>query len=102
MKQGTTFTMDIGIDFDLDMVEHIDFLFVQGSVRRMYHYPSEQAVRQEGTNTIRLYWPYEETYLYKSGKEIRLDTYIRLTDSEFNPETEITSFTLNTTLFTEK
>ena len=97
MKQGTNFELPVNIDVDLDEVERIDFLFVQGDVTKTFTYPSETAVRDG--NTIKLTWTEEDTWAFKTSVKIEMDTKVKMQGTINNPETAIVSFGLHPTLF---
>lgn len=100
MKQGVKNLMPIEIGINLDMVERIRFKFVQRLKSRIVDYPSDEATRLPGTDTINVVWTPEQTFEYNADFEMLLDTQIELTDSEYSPSTEIVKFKMRETLFT--
>lgn len=97
MKQGINFELPIEVDVNLDDVESITFLFVQGDVRKTFEYPSSNAYRVD--NDIKLKWTESDSWLFRTKQEISMDTKIRMTGTINNPETEIVTFKLAPTLF---
>lgn len=100
MKQGTNFMLDVNIDYNLDEVKHIDFVFQQDKVRKIWQYPSAVATRDPQTDTIHLLWTYDDTFAFNAGKVLEMDTLIQLRNSKQNPQTEIVRFVMSPTLFT--
>lgn len=99
MKQGTNSLMRININYNLDDVKSIRFLFKQNEKRLEFIYPSDNAVRAVGSNSIFLVWSAEDTYMFSTNSVMKMDTLIKLNDSEENPETKIVTFKMNPTLF---
>lgn len=101
MKVLTMAILPVSIDIDMRTVKEVKFVFCQGKHRLMFDYPSDRAVLNEDTQNIELTWTLEDTAMFNSGR-VEMDTFIRLKDSDINPETEIVSFPMNRTLFTVK
>lgn len=102
MKQGTKFLLPISIDFDLSLVEKIEFIFRQDKRQntKKFEFPSSTAVIDDEDETlIDLIWTKEDTYIFSPELPLMMDTRIKLIDSDYNPETEIVKLTLNPTLF---
>lgn len=99
MKQGTKFILEIEIDTDLDSIESIEFVFVQGQKEMKFNYPSDKTMRLDN-NIIGLIFDKEDTYYFNVG-QILMDSRIKLKDSEYNPLTEIVPFKMQKTLFKE-
>lgn len=98
MKQGLNFELPISLEVNLDDVQTIDFIFVQGDVKKTFTYPSESATRLDNS-TVNLAWTSEDTWLFKPVDNINMDTKITMVGTVNNPETPIVSFTLAPTLF---
>lgn len=99
MKQGLNFILPVEIGIDLGSVEKIDFIFVQDEVRLQFCYPSEKAYREADTSVIALVWTVEDTYLFRSGSPMMMDTRICLRGTTTNPETAINRLVMQPTLF---
>lgn len=115
MKQGTNFILPVTFDFDLNLVESIDFIFRQSrnpkgqfsgadilnGVHKEFTYPSDSALLSvTESNTVDLYWIDKDTYKFNSEDYIYLDTKIHLKNSNnLNPETEIIKIKMSPTLF---
>lgn len=114
MKQGTNFILPITFDFDLNLVESIDFVFRQSrnpkgqfsgagildGIHKEFTYPSDVALLSTTeSNTIDLYWADVDTYKFNPEEYIYLDSKIHLKDSNVNPETEIIKIKMSPTLF---
>lgn len=99
MKQGTNFKMNVQFGIDLSLVDSIEFKFKQGDRFLLYHFPSESAYLTDNNQKVQLVWTYEDTFLFKAGN-LRLDTLIKLKDTEDNPQTEIIYVRFDPTLFT--
>lgn len=101
MKRHTNFTLPVEIGLDLNSVREIKIVFDQSGTRLYFVYPSENAVREsQEKNVILLRWSAADTNQFIAGRKIRMDTHIRLTGSEDNPETEIVELMMSPTLFT--
>ena len=99
MKRGINCILPVRIDYDIDSIERIEFLFVQDDHKLQFSYPSERAVRDG--DKINLAWTQEETLSFKEGA-VKLDTHIHLFGAVTNPETRIATFKMNPTLFDEE
>ena len=100
MKQGLKFRLPVQFNgIHLDDVQSIRFRFQQGAVQLDFDYPSARTVRSEGTDTVELVWTPEETFLFRAGDTILMDTHVVLTGSAYNPETNIVRMTMSPTLF---
>lgn len=116
MKQGTNFILPVQIEYDLEQVKSIDFIFKQSAlknkneysirdvlkgVEKTFTYPSETATLSETEeNVINLYWTTKDTYIFMpEGEPIYMDTRITLNNSTENPETEIVKIQMLPTLF---
>lgn len=99
MKQGTSFLLPVEFDYDLNGVERVEFLFVQGKKQLAFTYPSERARRVNGENVIELIWREEDTWLFQPSSTVKMDTKITVADSDYNPETEILRLVFAPTLF---
>lgn len=98
MKRGTNAIMNVKLGLELDTVESCEFLFVQGKTRLIFEYPSARAVR-DGDH-INLIWTDRETFAFKSGEPVKMDTHVHVRDMFTNPTTEIASMMFDPTLFT--
>ena len=56
MKQLTNHILGVEFDINLDSVREIKFVFVQGTKRLRFTYPSLDAFRQADSNVICLRW----------------------------------------------
>ena len=123
LERIINFCMDIDFDgIDLDEVKSMEFLFVQEPgcviaqkktqpVTLAFSYPSDTAIRMTGvdeetgeeieTNSVELIWTAEQTYMFKSGAAISMDTRIHMKDLTTNPETPVLRFVMDPTLFKE-
>ena len=101
MKQGLTFVLQVNFKMDLDAVEAIEFIFVQGQQFVAFHYPSSSASRIEGTNSVALVWTPEDTYKFRARETLEMDTRVHLTGVMTNPETPIIKMKFGRTLFKE-
>lgn len=116
MKQGTNFILPIQIEYDLEQVKSIDFIFKQSAlknkneysareilkgVEKTFTYPSETATLSETEeNVINLHWTAKDTYIFvPDGEPVYMDTRITLNNSTENPETEIVKIQMLPTLF---
>ena len=108
MKQGTNFILPVNIEYDLELIEKIEFIFKQSKpgdslknskTIKKFEYPSDVAVAIGEDNTINLYWNIDDTYLFDVNNLILMDTRIYLKDSEQNPETTTIKIRMNPTLF---
>lgn len=116
MKQGTNFILPVQIEYDLEQVKSIDFIFKQAAlknkneysirgilkgVEKTFTYPSETATLSETEeNVINLYWTDKDTYIFMpEGEPVYMDTRITLNNSTENPETEIVKIQMLPTLF---
>lgn len=98
MKRGTKTILPVKIAIDLDEVEKVEFVFVQGATRLLFEYPSDKAIR-DGKN-IDLIWDCDETMMFREG-DVQMDTHIHLVGIDTNPETTPTKFKMSGTLFKE-
>lgn len=98
MKKLTNACLRVDMGLDLDAVEEIKFLFKQGDRKLFFTYPSETAIRDLDTNTVKLFWSIDNTELFKSGT-VHLDTFVRIKDSSLNPQTETAYFEMRPTFF---
>lgn len=98
MKRGTRAIMPVHLDIDLDLVQSIQFLFVQDKTRMIVNYPSDKATRNQ--DNINIYFDERETFAFKSNANVQMDTHVHLIDSDLNPETNIIKFLFSPTLFT--
>lgn len=114
MKQGTNFVLPVLIEYDLSLVESIDFIFKQPikaptsfspkkvleGVQKTFTYPSDTAtLSTTEENTINLHWSAKDTYKFDPEEIIYLDTKLFVKGSEENPETEIIKIKMLPTLF---
>lgn len=99
MKQGIHQRMRVEFDVALDNVQRVEFRFQQGATRRDVLYPSAQAERVEGQNSVDIDWTAEDTAAFRAGTLVMLDTRITMVGSRINPETGIASFYIADTLF---
>lgn len=101
MKSGLHQILPLEFGIDLDTVKQIDFVFVQGTQKRLEcTYPSDCAYRKNNTEDI-VYVEFSEamTSKFVPKKTIYVDTKVYLNDSDINPQTEITSFEMEESLF---
>lgn len=99
MKQGLNLILPVEIGIDLGSVETIDFIFVQKETRLQFHYPSKKAYREADSNIIALVWTVDDTFLFRSGSPMMMDTRISLYGTTTNPETAINRLVMQPTLF---
>ena len=99
MKKLINQLLPVTIDYPIEQIQRIEFVFNQGGRNlRTVEYPSsEVTVTEEGVFLIR--FMIEDTLLF-SPSFVRMDTRITLTDSIYQPETSIAVFDLKETLFT--
>lgn len=100
MKRGIKFLMPIDCGMDIDLIERVEFVFVQGNVRREVVFPSDETMKIDD-RTVGVIWTKEQTLAFETVKVVSMDTRITLKDSEFQPETSIERFFINDTLFEE-
>lgn len=102
MKQETDFILDVKIDFDLNEVEMIEFLFKQGKDKvKKFVYPSSTAVRgDDESNIVYLYWKRSDTRIFDTREVIQMDTRITVIGSKQNPSTPIVQLRMEPSLFT--
>lgn len=100
MKQGINFLLPVEIGMDLEPVEKIEFILRQEDVEMQFEYPSDKCIR-EG-NVINLIFMQSDTWQFKTDVPCYLDTRITLTDSIYQPETELVKLRMNKTLFKEQ
>ena len=99
MKRVTNTALPVKINYDLNEIKNIKFVFTQGYRRQLFEYPSEHAIRKnEDENIIILYWSLQQTAMF-SADTVKMDTFITLKDSDQNPETPIVTFKMNPSLF---
>lgn len=101
MKQGLNSIISVEIDYDLDAVSYIDFIFTQPNVRKILRYPGDYTTRREDTNVIQVFWDRHTTYQFSPKDFVTMDVYIQPNDTHLAPETTITRFRLAPTLFRE-
>lgn len=100
MKRVTNGTLAVTINYELDDIESIKFVFTQGYKKLFFDYPSQNAIRKEGENVVLLYWNIHQTAMFEAD-DVEMDTFIKLKESEQNPETPIVTFKMNPSLFRE-
>ncbi len=99
MKQAINQQLRVDFDFDLDDASKIEFMFRQRNVTREVEYPSDEAKRAPGENAVLVEWDPEETARFQPNMDVEMDTRITLTGSEYNPETDLTTFRIGRSLF---
>lgn len=100
MKQGTKFALTVSIGVNLDEIEAIKFKFAQGTTSLVFNYPEgENTARVENENAVNLTWTIEDTFLFDTAVPVYMDSFIKLTGSNLNPDTEIKTLILEKTLF---
>lgn len=97
MKQGTKSLLPVRVAVPLAECQRIEFVFVQGTTRKMYEYPSDHAVEIDGS-TVGLIWTVADKAAFDASR-VLMDTRITLKDSEYQPDTAITAFAMDETLF---
>lgn len=97
MKNGIKFALPISIGMNLDLIDKVEFILESGDKRMEYEYPSDRTFADG--NTINLIFTEAESWYFKAGSRIEIDTRITLRDSEYQPETAIASVTMKRTLF---
>lgn len=103
MKQGINLILPVEIEYDLNQVSSIEFMFnqEQTGTRLTFTYPSVNASRKDDSNIILLSWTREQTYKFDPAYHIEMDTRINLLNSLENPETKMVSLQMKRTLFEE-
>ena len=101
MKQGNNSLLPIKVSgIDPELVESIEFKFVQGETVRKVAYPSNEAERTG--NTIQIVWTPEQTYAFDAKQEIMLDARIKLNGSDYMPDVHVSRLHMLGTLFTRQ
>lgn len=104
MKAGLNQILPVEIGIDLDSIEKVEFVFNQNG-HNIYEcfYPSMTAFKEDGQTENIIFVKFTSKVLSQfvadSKTPIYMDTRITLKDSDINPQTEITSFVLDRTLF---
>lgn len=102
MKRLTNFLLPVEIGMNLDDIASIKFKFQQYGKALMFDYPSERAVRKVGTNVVLLRWSMDDTLYFEPGRNIEMDTFIKVDGAYENPCTEIATVIMDRTLFTQE
>lgn len=97
MKNGIKFALPISIGMNLDLIEKVEFILESKDARMEYEHPSDRTFADG--NIINLIFTEPESWTFKAGSRIEIDTRITLKDSEYQPETAIASVTMKRTLF---
>lgn len=101
MKQGNNCLLPVKITgVDPELVESIEFKFVQGETVRKVAYPSNEAERTG--NTIQIVWTPEQTFAFDPNAEIQLDARVKLNGSDYMPDVQIGRIYMMPTLFTRQ
>lgn len=87
-------------NLDFSNVEEIKFVFEQEKTKLMWTFPSDKAF-VEG-DSVYLKWTIEDTEVFTELKPVKMDTFIKLKDTEDNPPTNIVEFRMAPTLFTKQ
>ena len=97
MKQGNNCLLPVKITgVDPELVESIEFKFVQGATVRKVTYPSNEAERTG--DTIQIVW----TPAFDAKQEIKLDARVKLNGSDYMPDVQIGRIYMMPTLFTRQ
>jgi len=111
MKQGTTNTLPVEFDIDLNTVSRIEFLFKQKNFTSaapvktaLWINDNENDTAHRGSadkNIILIPFSDDETYSFAPNTFFYLDTRITLKESPDNPATNICEILMSPTLFDE-
>lgn len=100
MKKYTSFVFSFRPMIDLSTVSSMRVVFSQGSARKLFDYPSATCTRDTGDpGLIDCIWKGIDTVPFKPGVPIKMDTFIRIRGSDFNPHTKSAEFIMDGTEF---
>ena len=97
MKKGTKSLLPVLIGMDVNLVNKIEFIFVQGNKSKKFTYPSSQTIKIDD-RTIGIIWTPSDKAMFKADA-MQMDSRITLKDSPYQPDTNIVPVIMNDTLF---
>ena len=99
MKRGNKCLLPVSFNIDLNSVSRVDFIFKQGNVVKQFQYPSDMAIRRVDENIIDLVWESQDTMEFDASGKVAMDTKVYLNGTQYQPDTAITYFFIEDTLF---
>lgn len=108
MKQGLRLLLPVSFDgVSVNDISRIEFVFAQdvsvnNVVRKtsVYDGSGEDVIFDDGVFYVP--WTSDETYLFKAACPFYMDTRITLTESAYQPPTNIVKLVMNPTLFVRR
>lgn len=105
MKQGLRLLLPVRFDgVSVSDISKIEFVFAQdiainNTIRKtsLYDGSNEDVMFDDGIFYVP--WTSDETYLFKAQSPFYMDTRITLTNSDYQPPTNIVELVMNPTLF---
>ena len=108
MKQGLRLLLPVRFDgVSVSDISKIEFVFAQdiainNTIRKtsLYDRSNEDVMFDDGIFYVP--WTPDETYLFKAQSPFYMDTRITLTNSDYQPQTNIVELVMNPTLFARR